>query len=318
MLLVTTVAMCALMSCGARAQEHTVSGRYVGPTPGFTRKIAVRIESRPLLCGIVDVGPIDYEFSSPASGDGRSLVGAVRPTFGVEAERLQDGTRDYTVREIAQGPEPTMNNIGGAARYGPQREAIVHAVFGAAIKLGWLRSDGAVVDARDDDENADRMAAVQLLIWESVFESREAPERWNLNDGNFSASLGQTPGVARKVAQLAARARVLLDGKVRVDGLRTITNNRVQDRLVIARSRVRRTVWVEREGGTGFELELDSGSPQKPVVVGSPDPPGFVVPPPPPAPPPPGVVPLPSAFASGALGLALVALSSGRRRRAGW
>lgn len=294
--------------CAARVDSVTAT--YVGPTANASRKIAVRIEQLPSLSGIVDVGAVDYQFTGPAEGAGESLAGTMMPTFGVEAETVLDTTRRFTIRPVGSGPEPVERNLAAPARYGQRRESLVHAVIGAAIRLRWLMPDGTIGQAADLDERRDRMAAVQLLVWESVLETHEAPERLSLSDGSFTASLGQTPGVGLKVAELSSVAGSMLESNAGVDGLRTITTRDSQDRLVIVpehqpKPRVRRRI----DRGVYFD-DSDSGSTSR--VPGSPQPHGTVViPDNPPSPP---TVPLPPAVWSGAVGLAIVAVLSRVRR----
>lgn len=298
--------------CDARGDF--VSARYVGPTEGYTRKIAIQIEQSSTYSGIVDVGPIDFQFFAQAEGTGRSLVGSVLPTFGIEAESLFESERRYSLTEVAFGPEPVVTNLAGAGRYGQERQSLVHAVVGAAIQLGWLRPDGTIRDSFDDDLNRDRMAAVQLLVWESVFETRETPERWSVTDGSFTASLGQTPGVKAELAILAERATTVLEGNLSVEGLRTMTTRDSQDRLVIVRVPERKRRLVRRIDGAAVYFESsDSGSPDP--TTGSPDPGGFIlIPPVSPPPPPPNVVPLPPALWSGLIGIILVSVYQTRKR----
>lgn len=304
--------------CVARGDDErigggSVSADYVGPTEGYTRKVPIHVEQLPLLSGIVVAGPIDYQFHGPAEGEGRSLVGAMLPTFGVEAEGVLSPERRYALREVRHGPEPIVNNLSSASRYGERGAALVHAVVGAAIRLRWLRSDGTLGDSGNVDTNCDRMAAMQLLVWESVLETRELPERWSMEDGTFTASLVDNPGVARELATLKRQAIAHLEGNLLVEGLRTMTSRDSQDRLVIVRPRERARVAVDRVRRLGG-VDAEEESHVRGNVPGSPQPYGGFVAPVPPPPPPPNV-PLPRSALSGLVGLALVGLLWRRKFR---
>lgn len=322
MLTAVAIAMTLVWPRCCDAREDFVSARYIGPTDGYTRKIAIQIEQSSIYSGIVDVGPIDYQFFGPADGTGRSLVGAVMPTFGVEVETPLQSERRYTLTEIAFGPEPVVTNLASPGHYGQRRQSLVHAVVGAAIQLGWLRLDGTIQDSLNDNLNRDRMAAVQLLVWESVFETREAPERWSLSDGSFTASMGQTPGVKMELVTLAEHATTMLEGNLRVEGLRTMTTRDSQDRLVIVRTPERTRRLVRRVDGAAEYFDssdtssLDPNAAIQGPTPGSPNSGGFTVFSPPPFPPTSNVVPLPPAVWPGIAAIILVALYQSRKRAA--
>lgn len=216
----------------AAASADTVQMRYVG-TSGFTRSIAITVASAPAHNGNYAVGALVHEFDTPATGLGLALAGRTIQTWCIELEGITHVFRPFDVVQVADAPVAAGNNPNGAGSYGDLRSRRVHAVMGAAIAAGWIDSNLQLVNIANANTQKDRSAAIQLLVWESLFEPGSAadPVGWNLSAGNFIAAA--SADVLARVNDLLAASQALLDARHRVNGMRAVAGRNGQDQLVI-------------------------------------------------------------------------------------
>ncbi len=184
-------------------------------------------------------GALLHEFAGPATGEGLSLVGTTIQTYCLELESINTNFQPMDVTSVAAAPNDAPGNPNFNGPYGAVREARVQAVIGAAILAGWIDYELQLTAGADINS---RGAAIQLLVWEALFEPGNAGPipAFDLSNGNFFVSAGYATGLGYANGLLGSVAALFQAGYVH-GGLRAVTgatnagggHTNIQDQLVV-------------------------------------------------------------------------------------
>ncbi len=215
---------------------NTVQMRFVGMSAGESGTINV-VSTGSVLTTFA--GALRHEFSGPATGEGLGLVGHTLQTYCIELESVNSNFQPCDVTSVAAAPNDAPGNPNFNGPYGAQREARVHAVIGAAMAAGWIDNKMQLFAGADINS---RGAAIQLLVWEALFEPGNAGPlpAFNLATGNFFVSAGYATGLGYANGLLASVNNFLQAGYLN-GGLRAVTGStnaggghtNIQDQLVV-------------------------------------------------------------------------------------
>ncbi len=225
-----TAALALAVAAGS-AVADTVQMRYVGSP--YVRGVSVTVLSQSPMAQNTAAGVLQHEFAAPASGLGLGLAGRTLQTWCIELQNISSVFNTYQIVDIAAAPVASSNNPNGTGPYGSARANRVHAVMGAALAAGWIDSYLQVVQNASASVLSDRAAAIQLLVWESLFEpgSNAVPVGWDLASGNFRSTTNAA--MAANAATLIAGAEQLLASHFRFQGLYAAAGTAGQDQLVV-------------------------------------------------------------------------------------
>lgn len=226
--------LAVLAGSAASASADTVNMTFVGVGAGRSGQISY--DGGTTFHGTF-AGILNQSFSGPATGLGTALVGQTLQSYCIELEGLTFATRNMEITSVSNAPVDPAGNPNFNGPYGAVRAARVAAVMGAAFNAGWIdariQSTGLMTNAR--------AAAIQLLVWESLFEpgSNANPVGWDLTNGNFQTT--GFAGAAAEVAAIVGDVATLFAGGYRFSGLRALvgqTNGNgshtdIQDQLVV-------------------------------------------------------------------------------------
>lgn len=168
-----------------------------------------------------------------ATGQADNFAGSPLSSFCIElAQHTNSSYRTYNVVDLSQAPNPSGN--------GPDHSQFttgvisrINAVLRAAIDLGYIDAQLQTTAT----STANNQAAVQLGIWEAIWESTDSS--LNLASGNsklVNNSYNSMSGVMSSANQLVSGANTYLlnlGGLQFVSGLRALTNDTYQDQLVV-------------------------------------------------------------------------------------
>lgn len=230
------IATLVVAGSAASVLADTVQMRFVGTGPGENGNVTVAS-----IGGAFNTfaGAFRHEFAGPATGLGSALVGQTLQTYCIELEPVNNQFQPCEIEDVADAPNDAPGNPNFNGPYGALREARVHAVIGAAFLAGWIDSRMQLTASA---QQAGRGAAIQLLVWESLFEpgSAAAPSGWNLGAGNFVVNSGFSTGLGLANG-LIASVNTLFSANYVFGGLRAVTgatnaqggHTNIQDQLVV-------------------------------------------------------------------------------------
>lgn len=177
-------------------------------------------------------GSLGYQTRN-ATGQAENLPGSPMVSFCIElAQATSNGYRTYDLVDLSEAPNPS-GNAPGDTEFTAGIINRIHAVLRAAIDLGYI-------DARlqaTATSNASNQSAVQLGIWEAIWESTDSS--LSLASGNSkllnnnSSSMSSVRSAANSLMASANSYLLNLGGLEYVGGLRALTNRHYQDQLVV-------------------------------------------------------------------------------------
>lgn len=232
--MITAAAIAAVTATAAHADSlGTFDMKYVGGG---------------LLKGGLDYQAVDTDSSVNTAGVAgelrhttRNRTGAANDlpvtfsSFCIELQQHTSGDwNDFQVRSLLEAPNPDRNGPGDTG-YGQQIQMRVHAVVRAAIDQGLIN------DRLQPTDNANRgnMAAVQLSIWEAIWELNGdldlADGTSRLDNHNFERNNAMNDafnGIMNQANSLLALGRNDFNS-YKVAGLVALTSSGAQDQLAI-------------------------------------------------------------------------------------
>lgn len=146
----------------------------------------------------------------------------------------QSGYNDFEVVSIIEAPNPESNGPGDNA-YGADVQRRIHAVVRSAIDAGYI--DARLQPA--SGTTSAEMAAVQLGIWEAIWETSSDFDLSNGNSTLQGHNFGATNALNTALASLSLSATnyIALEasdfGVFKVNGLVALTSANAQDQLAI-------------------------------------------------------------------------------------
>lgn len=163
-----------------------------------------------------------------------SISGAFR-TFCIEINQQVLGsgqTATYNIVDLSEAPNPGLPGSGDT--FSTTVVDRIHAVLRAAMNLDWI--DGKLQG--DTGSTNITQAAIQLAIWESIWENQNTTvASLTLASGDSRATIdSESAAVHNALGTLfaAASALMLQNGNdYHIDGLKALTNSTYQDQLVV-------------------------------------------------------------------------------------
>jgi len=146
----------------------------------------------------------------------------------------QSGYNNFDVVSIIEAPNPASNGPGDNV-YGVEVQRRIHSVLRAAI-------DAGMIDARlqpASGSTAAEMAAIQLGIWEAIWETGSTLDLASGNSTLVGHDFGATNALNTALASLSASANnyIALEaddfGTFKVAGLVALTSSNAQDQLAV-------------------------------------------------------------------------------------
>lgn len=167
------------------------------------------------------------------TGEAAWIDGSPLSTFCIELGQYTSGSfARYDVVHLDEAPNPATSGPGDV-QYNAQIVNRINAVLRSAIDLGFLDERLQTTGS----STANNQSAVQLAIWESIWESTDS--NLNLASGNsklMNNANNSMSGVMSSTNSLLAGANAYLQnlGNLQyISGLRALVNNNFQDQLVV-------------------------------------------------------------------------------------
>ena len=226
---ICVIAAAGLLGLGAAPSfADTLNATYTGVDKNASRVVGVQIQGQPSLNGSYYAGSMNHTIHSTDSPALGGLTGKSVGLFCIEFEQnAQKSSNVYNVQTIDDAPD----NPNDSTNYGVIKSDKVHAVIAAALELGWMQRGKMLVKTGNKGLDRDRGAAIQLLIWESLFEDDNAG--WDLLDGEFIANVQNKAGIKNRVTDLLNSIDENQFLGERVSGLYALTSDQTQDQLVV-------------------------------------------------------------------------------------
>ncbi len=229
-------AAAALATAAGLASANTITGAYVGHT--YTVGLST-------TAGTFAVGALNHTWTN-GIGDAARFNGTYG-TFCIDNRLVTGNQTQFTLVGITSAPTSTAGNFGNPGfSYTAEQEKRLAAVVKAARAAGLMGNRGEFIAPSGNASHW--AAALQLLIWESLWESTVGAG-WDLNAGNFQLNStnstvtnrvnwlkngGSANGVTITVANSATNLYNTGLGGIRaLSGSTGSINERGQDQLVI-------------------------------------------------------------------------------------
>jgi hypothetical protein len=214
---IITVSLIVVAGTAGASRADSINGAFVNVG-------ANQIYSLPLLGGgSYYVGALNHAWSGGTGAAAR--FNGTFGTFCIDEQNVSSATHVFNLVDITSAPITTTGNAGNSgSSYTSVQAHRLDAVARAAQAAGYLDGRGGFVGS-----NNDAAAAVQLLIWDSVWEPT-AGAGWSLTGGTFQVNV--SAAVSNIFSTLAASATGLFN----VNGpliVRSLSSSEGQDQLVL-------------------------------------------------------------------------------------
>ncbi len=218
-----TVGMAAVAALGATsgvAMGSTINGLYQSSVnSGLRQAIAIS-------AGNFSVGALTHNWSG-GTGELAAYNGQWA-SFCIDNQTVSGSTVTFTMVDVTDAPIANSGNFGNPGNnYSAMQRQRLNAIALAARDAGYLNSLGFYNVASGGDASA----AIQLLVWESLWESTSGAG-WNLGAGTMTAS-SVPAGVQAVVNALITSATTIFNDANTQILVRSFSTNGGQDQMVL-------------------------------------------------------------------------------------